>query len=65
MAEDSTTGRLIDMVITLYGFILKHCEGDPPFHALVGAIEDLIESLPGVAPVAELDGDEVGVVWSE
>jgi hypothetical protein len=50
----------MDMVITLDGFMLRHCEGDPPFHALVGAIEDLIESLPGVAPVAELDGDEVG-----
>ncbi len=32
----------------------------PGFSTFVGASEDLLRNIHGVAPVAELDGDEVG-----
>ena len=58
--EDWTTPRLIEMVITPDGHVLGRCEGEPSFKACLGASEDLIRNLHGVAPVAELDGDEIG-----
>lgn len=58
--EDWTTPRLIEMVITPDGHILGRCESEPSFKAFLGASEDLIRNLHGVAPVAELDGDETG-----
>jgi hypothetical protein len=60
LGEDWTTPRLIGMVITPDGHILGRCEGDSSFKAFLGASEDLIRNIHGVAPVAELDGDEVG-----
>jgi hypothetical protein len=60
LGEDWTTPRLIDMVITPDGHILGRCDGDPSFKAFLGAAEDLIRNIRGVAPIAELDGDEVG-----
>ena len=58
--EDWTTPRLIEMVITPDGHMLGRCHGDPSFKAFLGASEDLIMNIHGVAPVAELDGDEIG-----
>ena len=58
--EDWTTPRLIEMVITPDGHVLGRCEGEPSFKAFLGASEDLIRNLHGVAPVADLDGDEIG-----
>lgn len=58
--EDWTTPRLIEMVITPDGHLLGRCEGEASFKAFVGASEDLLRNIHGVAPVAELDGDEVG-----
>jgi hypothetical protein len=60
LREDWTTPRLIEMVVTPDGHILGRCDGDPSFKAFPGASEDLIRNIHGVAPVAELDGDEVG-----
>jgi hypothetical protein len=60
LAEDWTTPRLIEMVVTPDGHILGRCDGDPSFKAFLGTSEDLIRNIHGVAPVAELDGDEVG-----
>lgn len=34
--------------------------GESAFKAFLGASEDLIKNIHGVAPVAELDGDEIG-----
>lgn len=48
------------MLITSDGHVLGRCEGEPSFRAFLGASEDLIRNIHGVAPVAELDGDEVG-----
>lgn len=60
LGEDWTTPRLIEMVITPDGHMLGRCDGDPSFKAFLGAAEDLIRNIHGVAAVAELDGDEVG-----
>jgi len=60
LGEDWTSPRLIEMVITPDGHVLGRCDGDASFKAFLGASEDLIRNIHGVAPVAELDGDEVG-----
>ena len=60
LEEDWTTPRLIEMVITPDGHILGRCEGEETFKAFLGASEDLIKNIHGVAPIAELDGDEIG-----
>ena len=54
IGEGWTTPRLIEMVITPDGHMLGRGDGDS------GTSEDLIKKIHGVAPVAELDGDEVG-----
>ena len=60
LGEDWTTPRLMEMVITPDGHILGRCEGEAALKAFLGASEDLIKNIHGVAPVAELDGDEIG-----
>ncbi len=60
LQEDWTTPRLIEMVITPDGHMLGRCEGEATFKAFLGAAEDLIRNIHGIASVAELDGDEVG-----
>ena len=40
--------------------VLGRCDGQPGFLTFVTATEDLLRNIHGVAPVAELDGDEVG-----
>ena len=56
--EDWTTPRLVEMVITPDGRPLGPCDGQATFKAFLGASED--QNIHGVAPVAELDGDEIG-----
>jgi hypothetical protein len=48
------------MVITADGHVLGRCEGQPSFSAFLGASDDLIRNIHGVAEVAGLDGDEIG-----
>ena len=48
------------MVITPDGHVLGRCDGESAFKAFLGASEDLIKNIHGVAPVAGLDGDEIG-----
>lgn len=60
LGEDWTTPCLIEMVITPDGHMLGRCDGDSSFKAFLGASEDLIRNIHGLAAVAELDGDEVG-----
>ena len=60
LGENWTTPKLIEMVVTPDGHVLGRCEGDSSFKAFLGASEDLIKNIHGVAPVAELDGDEIG-----
>jgi len=51
---------LVEIVITPDGHLLGRCDGEPSFKAFLGASADLIRNIHGVAPVAELDGDEIG-----
>ena len=60
LGENWTTPRLVEMVITSDGHMLGRCEGEAAFKVILGESEDLIKNIHGVAPVAELDGDEVG-----
>lgn len=60
LGEDWTTPRLAEMVITPDGHLLGRCEGEAAFKVFLGASEDLLRNIHGVAPVAELDGDEIG-----
>ena len=57
---DWTTPRLTELVVTPDGHLLGRCEGEASFRAFLGASEDLLRNIHGVAPVAELDGDEIG-----
>ncbi|MCY2963791.1 MAG: hypothetical protein NT069_09130 [Planctomycetota bacterium] len=50
------------MVITPDGHMLGRPADEPSFRAFLGAPEDLIRNIHGVAPVAKLDGDEVGLL---
>lgn len=58
--EDWTTPRLVEMVITPDGHLLGRCQGQSSFSAFLGASKDLLKNIHGIAPVAELDGDEIG-----
>ena len=60
LSEDWTTPRLVEMAVTPDGALLGRRDGQPGFSAFLGASTDLIKNLHGVAPVAELDGDEIG-----
>ena len=60
LGEDWTTPRLAEMVVTPDGHLLGRCEGEASFKAFLGASEDLLRNIHGVARVAELDGDEIG-----
>ena len=60
LGEAWTTPRLIEMVITPDGHLVGRCDGEATFKAFLGASDDLLKNIHGIAPVAELDGDEVG-----
>lgn len=60
LGEDWTTPRLVEMTITPDGHVLGRCDGQPSFSAFLGASQDLLKNVHGVAKIAELDGDELG-----
>jgi hypothetical protein len=60
LGEDWTTPRLLEMVVTPDGHLLGRCVGQAGFYTFLGASEDLLKNIHGVAEVAELDGDELG-----
>ena len=60
LGENWTTPRLVEMIITPDGHLLGRSDGEAAFKVFLGASEDLIKNIHGVAPVAELDGDEIG-----
>ena len=65
LGEHWTTPWLVEMVITPDGHVLGRCEGEASFKAFLGASEDLLRNIHGVAKVAELDGDEVGYLVAQ
>jgi hypothetical protein len=58
--DDLTMPRLVQLVITPDGHLLGRCDGEAEFKALLGVSEDFVRNIQGAAPVATLDGDEVG-----
>ena len=60
LGEDRTIPRLVMMVVTLDRRMPGRCDGNASFKAFLGASQDLIKNIHGVATVAELDGDELG-----
>ena len=60
VGEDWTTPRLVELVITPDGHLLGRCDGEAAFQAFLGASEELLRNIHGVAKVAGLDGDELG-----
>jgi hypothetical protein len=60
LGQDWTKPRLVEMVITSDGHMLGRCDGEEDFKVFLGEADDLIKNIHGVAPVAELDGDEIG-----
>jgi hypothetical protein len=62
LGEDWTTSRLVEMAITPDRHLLGRCNGETAFKAFLGDSEDLMTSIHGVAPIAELDGDEIGFI---
>jgi hypothetical protein len=53
--RDWTTPKLFEMQITPDGQMLGRSEGQIGFSTFLGASEDLIRNIHGVASVAELD----------
>jgi hypothetical protein len=64
LSEHWTSPRLIEMLITPDGKLVGRCDGDSAFNAFLGSSNDLIRNIHGVAPIAELDGDEIGYLVS-
>jgi hypothetical protein len=60
LGENWTTPRLVEMVVTSDGHLLGRLDNEADFKVFLGEVDDLIRNIHGVAPVAELDGDEVG-----
>lgn len=58
--EDWTTPRLVEMHILRDGGLLGRRADDIGFNDWLGAEEDLIRNIHGVATAAKLDGDELG-----
>jgi hypothetical protein len=54
------TPELAEVVATPDGMLLGGCEGEPDFQGFLGSVDDLLRNIHGLAPVAELDGDELG-----
>ena len=40
--------------------LLGRREGEPEFRGFLGSVDDLLRNIHSLAPVAELDGDELG-----
>ena len=55
-----TTPVLAELVATSDGMLLGRCEDEPEFRGFLGSVDDLLRNVHGLAPVAELDGDELG-----
>ncbi len=48
------------MQITPDGHLIGRCEGQSSYSTFLGASEDLLRNIHGIAAVAKLDGDELG-----
>ncbi len=58
--EEWTTPRIEDLYLSPSRCLLARVTGQVSHKTFLGAEEDLIRNIHGLAKVAELDGDEVG-----
>jgi hypothetical protein len=63
LGEDWTTPRLVEMVITPDGHLLGRCGGEAAFKAFLGASEDLIKNIHGVARSPSLMATRSASSW--
>lgn len=62
LGEDWSSPKIEEMRITPDRCLLARVEGEASFKAFLGAEADLIRNVHGIAEVAGLDGDEVGLL---
>ena len=55
-----TTPELAELVATPDRMLIGRCEGEPDVQRALGSVDDLLRNIHGLAPVAKLDGDELG-----
>jgi hypothetical protein len=60
--QDWTTPRIEEICISPDRCILARPKGEATFKAFIGSEQDLIRNIHGIAEVAELDGDELGLL---
>jgi len=60
VGEDWTTPKIVEMHLTSDRCLLARSEGDIGFNHFIGAEDDLIRNIHGVAKTVGLDGDELG-----
>lgn len=60
LKQDWTTPRLVQMVLSPDGHLLVRANGQAKEQVYLGSGDDPTRNIHGLAPVAELDGDEVG-----
>ena len=60
-----TTPELAKLVATPDGMLLGRCEGEPDFRGFLGSLDDLMRNIHGLAPVAELGGDELAYLVAQ
>jgi hypothetical protein len=60
--EDWTTPRIDELCISPDRCVLARPAGEASFKVFIGAEQDLIRNVHGIAEVAKLDGDELGLL---
>ncbi len=65
LGENWTTPKIDGLRITSDRYILARPEGEVSFKAFIGAQQDVIRNIHGIAEVAELDGDEIGYLLGQ
>lgn len=65
LQQDWSTPRIEELRLSHDRCLLGRLEGGATFKAFLGAEADLIRNVHGIAEVAELDGDEVGLLLGE
>lgn len=62
LGEDGSEPRIAELRLTPDRCLLARVEGEASFRAFLGAEADLIHNVHGIAEVAGLDGDKVGLL---
>ena len=63
--EEWATPKIEDLYLSPDHCLLARTEGQVTHKMFLGAEEDLIRNIHGLAKVAELDGDELGYILAE